>query len=437
MSERHPITGARSGEQLKKIDVDYFARTEGEAGMHAVVSDHKLESFVFDLWEPPRFFEAFLVGRMYYEIPELVSRICGICPVSHHETATAAIEKAIGLEVDENTFLMRRLIALSQIVASHIIHLYMLSLPDYLGYDGMIEMMPDFPDEVHRFMRLKTASNAVTDAVGGRPLHTMSAIVGGFTRTTPKKRLREIREDLKAIKEDAVEVVRLFGGLNVPDYETDAVFVSLLGKDRYPVNGGMIGSSTGLEIPVEEYRKHFREWQVPTSHSKYTGLDGQNPIRVGAISRINLNFDLLSDDAKAIAKEVNYEVPNRNPFHNNLAQAIEVVSGIDGCIELIDEVDPESVGLKAHEVQQGEGGAITEAPRGSLYHWYKVDKEGVVRGADIVTPTAHQVFNLDTELRGFINRNIADEAPDLTMKCEKLVRAYDPCFSCSVHVVEK
>ncbi|MCL5292337.1 MAG: Ni/Fe hydrogenase subunit alpha [Actinobacteria bacterium] len=436
MRERRPTTSGRSGEQRKRIDVGYFARTEGEGGIHAVISDHKLESFALDIWEPPRFFEGFLVGRFYYEAPELTSRVCGICPVSHHETATKAVEKAIGLKVDENTTKMRRLIAWTQIVASHIIHLYMLALPDYVGYDGLIEMLPDFPDEVQRFLRMKTAVNAITDAIGGRALHTMSSIVGGFTRPTSKKRLKKLAEELKKVKDDAAETVRLFGRLPTPQFEIESTYVSLLGDGDYPVNAGMLGSSDGLRISENDYRQHFREWQVPTANTKYTGLDGKNPVRVGAISRVNLNYDLLSPDAKSIAQEIGYSVPTRNPIHNNLAQAIEIVGGIDGCLELIDEVDPESIGVARHEVKAGEGGGITEAPRGSLYHWYRVNGEGIIEAADIVTPTAHNAFNLEKDLRELLVEIAEREVDEITLECEKLVRAYDPCFSCSVHIVK-
>ncbi|MCL4499216.1 MAG: Ni/Fe hydrogenase subunit alpha [Chloroflexi bacterium] len=436
MSARRHITSARSGAQPKKINVDYFARTEGEGGLHAVLSDHKLESFTLDVWEPPRFFEGFLAGRLYHEVPDLVSRICGICPVSHHETALKAIERAIGLKVDGNTGNVRRLIAWSQILASHIIHLYMLALPDYLGYDGLISMLPDYPDEAQRFLRMKTAVNNVTDAIGGRALHTNTSVVGGFTRPTARRRMIELREALKAIKQDSVEMAHLFGGLSYPDFQTDATYVSLVHDAEYPVDAGMIGSNTGLRIPVEEYRSHFREWQVPTANTKYTGLDGDNAVRVGAISRVNLNFDLLSPDTKAVAKEIGYSAPDDNPYHNNLAQALEVVNGIDGCIELIDQVDTEVLGIAKYDIHPGEGVWMTEAPRGSLYHKYRVNSEGVVEAADIVTPTAHQVYNMDKELRELILAHADEDADEITFKAEELVRAYDPCFSCSVHIIK-
>lgn len=435
MSARHHTTGAQSGVQPKRIDVDYFARTEGEAGLHAVISDGRLESMVLDIWEPPRFFEGWLVGRMYYEVPEFASRICGICPVSHHETATKAVEKAIGLKVDENTTNMRRLISWSQIVASHIIHLYMLALPDYVGHESVITMMPEYPDEIKRFLRMKTAANAVTDAIGGRALHTMSLIVGGFTRGTSNERLKELGENFKAVKEDAIEMTRLFAKLGMPEFKAERNYVSLTGDSEYPVNSGTLVSSEGLRTSEDDYRKHFRERQVPTANTKYTSLNDK-PVRVGAISRVNNNFDLLSPDAKALAKEIDYKVPNHNPLNNNLAQALEVVNGIDGCVDLINRVDAEKLGLVKHEVKGGEGGGITEAPRGSLYHWYRVNKQGVVEAADIVTPTAHNAYNLETDLRDLISSIAEKESEEIKFESEKLVRAYDPCFSCSVHIVK-
>lgn len=430
MAEKHRIT---IGKPLdKQIKVDYLARTEGEAGIYALVSDSEVRELKFDIWEPPRFFEGFLVGRKYYEVHDLVSRICGICPVSHMTTALRALEKATNVTVSEQTKSLRTLLAHSQIVASHIIHLYMLAVPDYMDYDSILPVVSEHPDIFKRFIRMKTAANRLTELIGGRALHTMSAIFGGFTRTTPRKELLKAADDLKEIKDDALETVRFVGSLPFPDYYSENIYVSLRGEDAYPVNEARIASTTGLTISEDEYRDYFVEQQLPYTNSKYSTLNGQEPFMVGSLARINQNFGLLSSDAGAIATEVGFTTPSYNPYQNNLAQAVEIVNGIDCCIDLIEKLDPKDEKI-SYSIEEGEGSAVTEAPRGLLYHSYRVSKDGLIEKADIVSPTAHNAFNIERNLNLLLPTIAHLDEDEITMRCEKLIRAYDPCFSCSVH----
>ncbi len=430
MAEKRRITTGKPLE--KQVKVDYLARTEGEAGIYALVLDSEVKELKFNIWEPARFFEGFLIGRMYYEVHDLVSRICGICPVSHMTTALRALEKATGVTVSEQTKILRRILARSQIVASHIVHLYMLAAPDYMGYDSIIPVTQEHPKIFKRFLRMKTAVNNLTTVIGGRALHTMTAIFGGFTYIPSRKNLLKAADSLKEIKNDALETVRFISSLPIPEFHSKNVYTSLKGKDIYPVNEGRLCTTSGLDISEDEYRSHFTERQLSYTNSKYSSLDGKGSFMVGALARINQNFDLLSNDAKTISNEVGFKVPNYNPYLNNLAQAIEIVDGIEDCIGLVGGLHPKEE-KSVYTIKGGEAGAITEAPRGLLYHYYRVSKNGVIEKADIVTPTAHNAFNIEKDLNLLLPKISHLDNETITMRCEELIRAYDPCFSCSVH----
>lgn len=416
----------------RKIEIGYVARVEGEAGLKIKVSVGQIKELVLDVWEPPRFFEGFLVGRKYYEVPDLVARICGICPVSHMLTALKALEKALGINPSQQTRSLRRLMALSQILASHLVHLYMLALPDYLGYESVVGMMPDYGEEIGRLLRMKTVANDLTRAIGGRALHPVTTVVNGFTRLPSIGELRRLAEALKGIKEDALETVRLFANLPYPDLQSRSEYVALRNPERYTFIEGRVVFSEGLDIAEGEYEDYFEEEQVPYAMAKRSIVKGRGAFRVGALARVNLNFHQLSEAAKEAAREVGFEPPSHNPFHNNLAQALEVLHCEDECISIIEGLDLKEE-ERAFAVRAGEGCAITEAPRGLLYHKYGINAKGVVEQANIVTPTAHNVFNMEKDLRELAPSLLDLSEKEATLRCEELIRSYDPCFSCSVH----
>ena len=416
----------------RKIEIGYVARVEGEAGLKIKVSVGQITELVLDVWEPPRFFEGFLVGRKYYEVPDLVARICGICPVSHMLTALKALEKALGINPSQQTRSLRRLMALSQILASHLVHLYMLALPDYLGYESVVSMMPDYGEEIGRLLRMKTVANDLTRAIGGRALHPVTTVVNGFTRLPSIGELRRLAEALKGIKEDALETVRLFANLPYPDLQSRSEYVALRNPERYTFIEGRVVFSEGLDIAEGEYEDYFEEEQVPYAMAKRSIVKGRGAFRVGALARVNLNFHQLSEGAKEAAREVGFEPPSHNPFLNNLAQALEVLHCEDECISIIEGLDLKEE-ERAFAVRAGEGCAITEAPRGLLYHKYGINAKGVVEQANIVTPTAHNVFNMEKDLRELAPSLLDLSEKEATLRCEELIRSYDPCFSCSVH----
>lgn len=417
----------------KTIHVGYVARVEGEAAIHVVVAGHEAEAVELRIWEPPRFFEGFMVGRSYSEAPDIVARICGICPVSHMSTAIRALEKAMGVEPSPQTLLLRRLLAMSQLVSSHVVHLYALALPDYEGYAGLPAMLGKYPQVVQRLNRMRLPLNDLTRLVGGgRGLHPIGTVVGGFTRIPSREQFRASRDALISIRQDAVETLKMVADFEDPGFTQDREFVCIRNEEVYAIEIGDIVSNRGMRISEDDYYKKFFEFQMPYANTKQTRLNQTDPIMVGSLARLNIKYDQLLPEAKSLAEKVGFRVPDYNPFHNNLAQAIEIVHGLEDCIQMIESLDPKDE-KPFVRVRAGEGGAITEAPRGLLHHFYAVNRRGVVEKANIVTPTAHNFMMIERDLRG-MTEAIADRPmKEIRRSCEMLVRAYDPCFSCSVH----
>jgi coenzyme F420-reducing hydrogenase alpha subunit len=423
----------RAGETVvdhTTIEIKYMARVEGEADLTVELNGEP--SLQLRIFEPPRFFEGFLVGRKYDEVGDIVSRICGICPVSHMTTAILAVEQAAGIEVSEQTTVLRRLLCLSQIVASHLVHLYALAMPDYHGYPGMVQMQESLGPNIIRYLRMKEAMNRLTGLIGGRALHPVTHMPGGFTSVPDPREFAEVLERLRSIREDAAAAVRDVANFAIPEFHADCANLALHDPREYAIDGGRIVSDKGLDVPVGDYEMHFRESEVPYAFAKQSTLADGSVLRVGALARLNNKFEQLQDRTKSLAREAGLPRPSDNPFHNNLAQSLEVVDAIEQCIRLM-----ESTTLHEEErfaaAQAGEGAAITEAPRGLLYHQYRLDRRGVVEQAKIVTPTSHNFRVIERDLHSLVGRHRDLEAQKLRLLCEQLVRAYDPCFSCSVH----
>lgn len=422
----------------RKIEVGYLARVEGESAMNISLLDGKVKDARLNIWEPPRFFEGFLVGRKYDEVGDIVARICGICPISHMTTAILAVEKATEIEVEPETVRLRRLMALSQIVASHLIHLYMLSLPDYLGYRGFFDMIPNNEDKAKRLLRMKEVMNGVAAAFGGRALHPISMVPGGFTSFMPSRsKVKGLIDSLKEIRVDALETVKMVADLDFPDFQNRKSHVALYSDKCYAINHGNIKSDDGLDVPQDEYPSVFEEEENLYARAKKSKRKGYDKaFMVGALPRVNLKYQKLTENAREAARQIGFSVPDYNPYHNNIAQSLEIVSGIDECITTLERIDftkLKATWQKEIRIKEGAGGAITEAPRGLLYHWYQINKKGVIEKANIVTPTAHNFSSVEEDLKA-LSAMLAESAEqEIKLRCEQLVRAYDPCFSCSVH----
>ena len=414
----------------KNIEVDYVARVEGEASI-IVQLDHA-PAIKLKIFEPPRFFEGFLAGRKYDEVGDIVSRICGICPVSHMTTAIQAVENAMGIKVSPQTKILRRIMSISQIVASHLIHLYMLVMPDYYGYSGVVDMRDNFKKQIVNLIKAKEVMNELTALIGGRALHPVTHVPGGFTAVPSNEAFGIVLEKLKKIRPLAKQVVQDVSQFEVPDFHCDSEYVCLSADDEYAVNEGRIVSTKGLDIAVDDYHRAFEESEVSYAFAKKSTIKKRGSFLVGALARLNNKFDKLQRRTKTLAKQIGFEIPSDNPFHNNLAQSIEVVDGIERCIQLIESTRFEYEDFHVR-IKPGAGGSVTEAPRGLLFHWYKINRKGIVEKANIVTPTSHNFRNIEKDLTKLVELNKNKEPDRIKLLCEKLVRAYDPCFSCSVH----
>lgn len=415
-----------------KLKIGYISRVEGEAAVRLEIEDGKLKDLKLNIWEPPRFFEGFLTGRRFDEVPDIVARICGICPVSHMTTAIRAIEKALGLAPPPEAVRMREIMAWSQLVSSHLVHLYMLAMPDYYGLGSIAAMLPGFEVDIRRLVRMKDALNGVTAALGGRALHPVSMVVGGFTKSPGRDAVGKMIKGLEAIRDDALETLKMVARLPFPEFSAEMQYAALDDGGKYAVNEGRVVSSGGIDAHEDDYARHFSEKQVPYANAKRTTVIGGGSLMVGALARLNLKFRRLRPEAREAAAAAGFEPPSHNPFHNNLAQAIEVVHGIGECIELLEGLGGQGP-MADIKVREGRGSAVTEAPRGLLRHCYRINRLGLVEKADIVTPTAHNFLGLEENLRKLVNEHIGEPWEELSLKCEMLARAYDPCFSCSVH----
>jgi len=432
MSKQNGIDAQTDG---KKVEVCYVARVEGQGGINVEVTSIGEAKAKFKVFEPMRFFEAFLVGRKYNEVHELTSRICGICPIAHQMTALRAVENALKVEVTAQTRALRRLLSLSAWIQSHTLSLYFLTAPDYLGFGSAIEIAEEHIDAVKQALRLKKLGNDLGELIGGRAIHPISAVVGGFTKTPMKEDLAKIVLRLKREKEDIWSTVDLFCSFNYPEIDRPTVLVAISNDKEYAVNEGRLVSSHGLDSPEKEYRIHVQEKEVNYSNTKKSFINGGDFLS-GPIARVNLNYQKLTPDAKKAAEQLGLHLPSYNPFMNIKARVVEVVYALDEAMRIINtlRLDFSEQPIKAEVGASCEGAALTEAPRGILYHWYKLDSSGIVQKADIVTPTAHNSASIEASLCALAPK-LLKQGQDLTLGCEKLVRAYDPCISCSVHVL--
>ena len=417
----------------RTIDVDYLARVEGEGAIHVKVKGNKVTDVQMKIFEPPRFFEAFLRGRDFTEAPDITARICGICPIAYQMSAVHAMEDALGVKVEGQLRALRRLIYCGEWIESHALHVYMLHAPDFLGYQDAIQMAKDYPKEVQRALELKKIGNELVTLLGGREIHPINVKVGGFYKVPTKRQLASIVERLKWARDAAVETTRLVGTFRFPKFEQDYEFVALRHPDEYPFNEGHVASNKGLDIPVRDYENHFFEEHMPYSSTLHSVYKDHGPYFVGPLARYNLNFDRLTPLAQKAARSAGLAPECRNPFKSIIVRSVETVYACEEALRIIDQYEmPEkpAVEVKPHASR---GCGCTEAPRGILYHRYRIDDNGAILDAKIVPPTAQNQRIIESDLREFVSKNLKLTQEKLTWQCEQAVRNYDPCISCSTH----
>jgi sulfhydrogenase subunit alpha len=417
------------------IKVDYLARVEGEGALYIKIKGGAVEEVRLKIFEPPRFFEAFLRGRHYSETPDITSRICGICPVAYQMSAVHAMEDAFGVKVDGQLRALRRLIYCGEWIESHSLHIFLLHAPDFLGYEDAFKMAKDHRAVVERGLRLKKAGNEIMALLGGREIHPINIRVGGFYKLPAKRELLGLAEALKRARDEASETVRWTATLDFPDFELeqDYEFVALRHENEYPFNEGRIVSNRGLDISASEFDEHVIEEQVSYSNALHSTLKGRGEYLAGPMARYNLNFAKLSPLAREAAREAGLSSECRNPFQSIIVRSVEVLYACDEALRIIDEYEAPDRAAVEIIPRPGVGYGSTEAPRGLLYHRYKVDEQGLIADAKIVPPTSQNQKRIETDLRQFVPHYLDLPKEQLTWRCEQAVRNYDPCISCATH----
>ncbi|MBI2241094.1 MAG: Ni/Fe hydrogenase subunit alpha [Magnetospirillum gryphiswaldense] len=420
----------------RTIKVEALARVEGEGSLHVKVKDGQIKELHFGIFEPPRFFEAFLRGRDFREVPDITARICGICPIAYLMGASQAMEDILGIQVTRPIRDLRRLIYCGEWIESHALHVYMLHAPDFLGLSDALELAKVDRSLVENALRLKKVGNEILETIGGRAIHPVALKVGGFYKLPTKKQLSKLEEELKWAVETSVATVKLVGGFDFPDIQQDYNFMALRHDDEYAIHEGRLVTSSGLDFPVSQFLDHVEEEHVPWSNALHgKPKDGGNH-HVGPLARYNLNHDKLGKTARAAAKAAGLGPVVRNPFQSIVVRAVELVQVCEDALKLVQGyVEPDKPFVDA-PIRAGEGHGCTEAPRGICYHRYRIDSDGSVLDARIVPPTAQNQKVIELDLWKVVQANLAKSDDEIKWRAEQAIRNYDPCISCATHFLK-
>jgi sulfhydrogenase subunit alpha len=420
-----------------EIDVAGLTRVEGEGSLRLRVRGGVVEEAHLEIFEAPRYFERLVVGRTPDEVIDIVARICGICPVAYQMTAVQAFEHALRIEVDPQVRALRRLLYCGEWIESHALHVYLLHLPDFLGYASAIELAADRRSDVAAGLALKKAGNEVVGLVGGRAIHPVSVRVGGFSRVFRRTEVAALRPSLEHALEIALRTVDLVADLDTPDFIREARLVALRHPSEYPMNEGRIVSSDGLDIAAGSWPTEFRERQVSWSHALQSRGRDERPYLLGPSSRITLDADRLHPLAAAALARTGLSVAIRtNPYRSIVARAIELVDAVAEALDLIDAYAPPDEAAVPWAPGPAAAAWATEAPRGLIFHSYDLDDRGHVRHARIVPPTSQNQAAIEADLATFAPRVLDLPRAEATHRIEQLIRSYDPCISCATHFLD-
>jgi coenzyme F420-reducing hydrogenase alpha subunit len=417
----------------RTIEVKYLARVEGEGSLVIRFNGKEPTSAELRIFEPPRFFEGLLRGRAASEAPDITARICGICPVAYQMSACRAVEAALGVSVQGSLARLRRLLYCGEWIESHALHVFLLHLPDFLGFPDALALAKRHPEWVRSGLAVKKAGNAIVAQLGGREVHPINVKVGGFFRAPSRAELSGLVPELERARDAMLEALAFLARLEFPTFERPYEFVSLREEREYPMMEGRLVSSEGLDIAIEEYDQHFVEQQVPHSTALHSSRRGGGAYFCGPLARFNLNADRLRPLAAEAAERIGLRAPCRNPYRSLLVRGVELIQAIDDALAIIAEYDPPPAPALELTSHAGVGHGCTEAPRGLLYHRYAVDERGAILDARIVPPTSQNQATIERDLLE-LGRTLA-ELPhaEATLRAEQAVRNYDPCISCSTH----
>jgi len=420
----------------KTILVDYLARVEGEGALDLQVRDGRVTSAQLKIFEPPRFFEAFLRGRGYTEVADIVARICGICPIAYQMSAVHAIENAFGAKVDGQLRALRRLIYCGEWIESHGLHVVMLHAPDFLGFPDGITMARDHGAMVKNGLAIKKAGNEIMQLLGGREIHPVSVKAGGFHRAPTRPELNALAEKLKHARDLAVGLTRWVATFDFPDFEQDYEFVALRHPHEYPFNEGRLVSSRGLDIDIADYDNEFEERHVAHSTALHSVLKRRGAYLVGPLARYALNFDRLPASVQSLAHDAGMGPVCKNPFRSIVVRAIEIVYAFEEALRIIAEYERPAEPSVKLEPRAGVGFGCTEAPRGICWHRYELEADGTVKTVRIVPPTSQNQPSIEADIAA-VATSILEQPDDfIRHRCEQAIRNFDPCISCSTHFLK-
>jgi sulfhydrogenase subunit alpha len=426
-------------EKTYTIDVKHITRVEGHGRIIVSTKEGAVKEVKLSITEANRFFESFVKGMQPAEVPWIVSRICGICCVGHQLTATKAVEAAMGIKVSPQTVLLRKLLTESQYLQSHVLHVYFLAVPDFLGVKSVLPLAKSHPDVVKRALRLKKLANDYTTVFGGRTLHPMSNTLKGWRKLPKLDDVAALKKRLLEAIPDVVETLKIAKTLTIPPYERETEYVSLKHPDEYALyDGDVYSSDTKSSVPVDQYRSVTNEFTVAHSTTKWSKWH-RDSYFAGALARVNNNFDQLLPQAQQAAEDLGFKAPCYNPYMNNVAQVVEVVHCAYNSVRMLDEllgngIKEEDISFQA---KAGRGVGACEVPRGILFHDYAFDDNGRCTEANAIIPTSQNINNVEQDMKAFVPKMLPTMSKEeLTLHMEMLLRAYDPCISCSVHMLD-
>jgi len=418
------------------INVPVLARVEGEGALHLSARDGRIEELKLNIFEPPRLFEKFLEGRSYEEVPDMVARICGICPVAYQMSAVQAIESIFGVEVSDWVKEMRRAMYCGEWLQSHALHIHLLAAPDFLGYGSAIEMAAEHAAIVQRGLKLQGLGNKLIELFGARSVHPVGICVGGFHHAPEEGAVAALVDELNQAVNDAQELLLWTASLPLPEDQQAFTSVALHNDGHYAIEQGSLHSNAGLAISIDEYEQHFREFQVPHSTAFHSQLHDQAYL-VGPLARMNLNHARLPDKLQELIRKTGITFPSRNMFHSIIARAIEIYYVIDEARRLLQGYQRPEVSKLDVKPRAGIGYGCTEAPRGILWHRYELDESGLVKRANIIPPTSQNQARMEEDIQCSLESyGLEHQDDELRLRAETVIRNYDPCISCATHFLK-
>ncbi|EKE11973.1 MAG: nickel-dependent hydrogenase large subunit [uncultured bacterium] len=418
------------------IKINHIAKIEGHTGFMASVLQGDVKSAKFEVQEGVRLIEGILIGRHYKDMPIIAQRICGICPVVHNLTSIKAIENAMKVEVSEETKKLRQVMEHAQFIHSHALHLFFLSLADFLDIENDLDLIKEYPEETKKAIKIREFGMEMIKLIGGRVVHPMRNEIGGFKKAPTLEEIQKLISMGEEIMPIVLELAAFFATIKTPNFSRPTEYISMHKSGEYAIYDGDIMSNKGLNISAQQFEENFHEFQRPKEIVKRVKRDGKTSYMVGAIARVNNGHAKLSPAARNFLQSLNFNMPDYNPFHNVLYQMVEVIHCTEDALRLLRQLthcDLNNTVTKPYVVREGTAAAAVEAPRGTLYYWVDIDAKGYIKNVNIITPTAQFLTHLEDDISAFIPGILSKDEKAMERKMRAFIRAYDPCISCAVH----